>query len=338
MMQTAGSRIDVSVAQLNLCEAPAVGGTQPRWFFEETSSCQQHAVTHQCRSWDTVTAGTANCLVAWMCLAVVWLLCRILFPTTPSKEQCCMSWMLSCHTDVFVNAVHFLLGTMLSFGAAQCSLIVASALWWSVTWHQAANPFGRAMHKKTEPIQTCTCPISMWLDMSAHADKQELQWVWKWGSNSRNNLTQQMTNSAAKQHCFQHLNPLEKQFSTKMWCTPIAFVQRNRRTVQSQAWHEELQQTWMIIAFLTQFWHHFDIACHCCFCCSAPSWTGIFCLFSLHMDQGRKMSFCTAGMQPMVVENGDFHHGEKLSCKDAWIKTGFSWKCQSHQMCNQSIG
>ena len=121
---------------------------------------------------------------------------------------------------------------------------------------------------------------------------------------------------------------LKSSFQPKCDALPLPVVQRNRRTVQGQAWHEELQQSWMIIAF----WHSFDIiltlpaiavsaALH-------PLGLGFFGLFSLHMDQGRKMWFCTAGMQPMVVENGNFHHGEKLSCKDACIKTGFSWKCQ----------
>ena len=60
MMQTASSRVDVSIAQLNLCEAPAVRGTQPKQFFEETSSCHQHAVTHWCRLWDMIAAGTGT--------------------------------------------------------------------------------------------------------------------------------------------------------------------------------------------------------------------------------------------------------------------------------------
>ena len=123
---------------------------------------------NHCRNWCSTTCImpsrhheglTKNCLVAWMCLAVAWLQCRILFPVTLPKEQCCMSWMLSRHTDVFENAVHFLLGTMSSFGATQHSLVVASALWWSVTWHQAANQFRRAMHKKLSQFKPANAPF-----------------------------------------------------------------------------------------------------------------------------------------------------------------------------------
>ena len=48
---------------------------------------------------------------------------------------------------------------------------------------------------------------------------------------------------------------LKSSFQPKCDALPLPVVQRNRGTVQGQAWHEELQQSWMIIAF----WHSFGI-------------------------------------------------------------------------------